>query len=369
MLRQSLWFGGTCLCCLVIPGLVGQAQTAPGGKAQAEFTRFDKDADGRVSAAEAGHAAWFKAADQDADGFLTKDEGRAFAEARIRAKRSGGTKRSAGLDPAGEGQPSLVVKRDVAYGDEVDQNRSLDIYASKDAKNLPVMIYVHGGGWTRGDKSAVAAKPYYFAAQGFIFVSLNYRFVPAVDILTQLQDTANAIGWVHQHIADHGGDPTRLHLIGHSAGAHHVAVMATNDAFLRKAGVALSNLKSVVELDTQALNVVELLKGSANDTYRSAFGSDPSVWQQISPLDNIVKDKNIPPFFLVVAGGVPPKLTQAAAFQKALRSNGVRCEFFEALEHDHGSVNQSIGLLDDKVTQAMKMFHDTSESKSTTPSK
>lgn len=258
--------------------------------------------------------------------------------------------------------PAIVTKMDIRYAEvpaDVDAKLlSLDVYAPKDAKNLPVMIYIHGGGWHTGDKSGVGLKPAYFTGRGFVFVSLNYRLVPAVDILTQLQDSANAIGWVKKNIAGHGGDPARLHLIGHSAGAHHVAIQATNEGFLKKAGVALADLKSVVELDTQALDVPELMGAKDNELYLQAFGKNAAVWKQVSPLHHVAKDKSIPPFFLVVADNRKQKLDQAQAFQKALQTAGVRCEFVEAPQHDHGSLNRAIGDKADKVTQAMEKFHD-----------
>ncbi len=117
-------------------------------------------------------------------------------------------------------------------------------------------------------------------------------------------------------------------------------------------------VKSVVELDTQALDVPELMHGSDNALYLQAFGKDSEVWKQVSPRDNVAKDKSIPPFFLVVADDRKPKLAQASAFQKALQAAGVRCEFVESPQHDHGSLNRAIGDKADKVTQAMAQFHD-----------
>ncbi len=333
------------LCALcVICGSTAQAQDA-------RFQRFDKNADGKVSREEAkGTAAEarFDDLDKNKDGFLTPEE----------VPR----RRPAAPTPADHAAPAIVTQMDIRYAEMppgVDANLlSLDVYAPKDATNLPVMIYIHGGGWRRGDKLAVGDKPNYFTARGFVFVSLNYRVVPGVDILTQLQDSADAIGWVRTNIAKHGGDPTRLHLIGHSAGAHHVAILATNERFLQNAGVALSDLKSVVELDTQALDVPELMRGSDNDLYSQAFGKDSTVWKQVSPGDNVAEGKGIPPFFLVVADNRQQKLDQATAFQKALQAAGVRCEFVEAPQHDHGSLNRAIGDTTDKVTQAMEKFHD-----------
>ncbi len=325
------------------------AQTA---EPDARFKRLDKDGDGKISREETkGTAAEksFDRFDKNKDGFLTPDE-----VPRGRAATNGPDGTASAAPP--------VAQMDIRYAEVppgVDANHlSLDVYAPKGAKNLPVMIYIHGGGWRTGDKRSIHDKPAYFTGRGFVFVSLNYRLVPAVDILTQLQDSANAIGWVKKNIAQHGGDPARLHLIGHSAGAHHVAILATNGRFLEKAGVSLGDLKSVVELDTQALDVPDMMKDNTNDLYTQAFGKDPEVWKQVSPRDNVAKDKSISPFFLVVANERGPKLAQASAFQKALQAAGVRCEFVEAPQHDHGSLNRAIGDQADKVTQAMETFHD-----------
>jgi acetyl esterase/lipase len=335
------------LCALCVSAVQTRAENPP----DARFQRFDKNSDGKISREEAkGTAAEqrFNALDQNKDGFLTPGEmprGRGVADSSVSGTST-----------------ALATKMDICYAEVptgVDANHlSLDVYAPPGARELPVMIYIHGGGWRTGDKKAVGSKPAYFTERGYVFVSLNYRLVPAVDILTQLLDSANAIGWVKRNIAQHGGDPARLHLIGHSAGAHHVAILATNERILQKAGVALGDLKSVVELDTQALDVPELMRGSDNALYLQAFGKDPAVWPQVSPRDNVAKDKGIPPFFLVVANERGPKLAQAAAFQKTLQAAGVRCEFVEAPQHDHGSLNRAIGDKSDKVTQAMEKFHD-----------
>jgi acetyl esterase/lipase len=323
------------------------AHTAP----DARFQRFDKNSDGKISREEAKGTAVeqrFDALDKNKDGFVTPEEVP--------------LRRGAADESASEASAAIVTKIDIPYAEVssggVANHLSLDIYAPKDANNAPVMIYIHGGGWQAGDKRSVSAKPGYFTSRGFVFVSLNYRLVPAVGLLTQLQDSANAIGWVKKNIAQHGGDPTRLHLIGHSAGAHHVAILATNGRFLEKAGVALADLKSVVELDTQALDVPTMMGDGESATYGPPFGKDRTLWTQVSPLHHVAKDKGIPPFFLVVADSRRQKLAQAAAFQKTLKAAGVRCEFVEAPQHDHGSLNRAIGEKDDKVTQAMEKFHD-----------
>src|SRR4051812_30982781 len=111
------------------------------------------------------------------------------------------------------------VKRNIPYVDKADERQVLDVYSPPRAKNLPVVFWIHGGGWQTGDKTDVQVKPQYFMDKGFVFVSTNYRLLPAVDMATIVRDVAKAVRWVHDHIAEHGGDPERILVMGHSAGA------------------------------------------------------------------------------------------------------------------------------------------------------
>src|SRR6185369_8126483 len=105
-------------------------------------------------------------------------------------------------------------KFDVSYVEKADKLQVLDIYSPKGAKNLPVVFWIHGGGWQTGDKKDVQIKPQVFVDKGFVFVSTNYRLLPSVDMATIVRDIAKSIRWVHDHIAEHGGDPKRLFIMG-----------------------------------------------------------------------------------------------------------------------------------------------------------
>ena len=111
------------------------------------------------------------------------------------------------------------IKRNIPYADPANERQTLDVYSPHGAKNLPVVFWIHGGGWETGDKASVQIKPQAFVDKGFVFVSTNYRLLPAVDMATIVRDVAKSIHWVHDHIAEHGGDPARLFVMGHSAGA------------------------------------------------------------------------------------------------------------------------------------------------------
>ena len=98
------------------------------------------------------------------------------------------------------------------------------------------MVYVHGGGWKRGDKSRVGEKVEFFTGRGWVFVSVNYRLLPEGAHPANVNDVARALAWVHDHATDYGGDPDRLFLMGHSAGAHLAALVATSEGASPRGG-------------------------------------------------------------------------------------------------------------------------------------
>ena len=124
-------------------------------------------------------------------------------------------------------QTATPTKSNIPYAENGHARHVLDIYAPPNAKNLPVVFWIHGGGWQQGDKSDVALKPQWFMQNGFVFVSTNYRLLPEVDMGTLIRDVAKSYGWVEKHIAEYGGDPKRVLVGGHSAGAQLAAILCT----------------------------------------------------------------------------------------------------------------------------------------------
>src|SRR5262245_38384904 len=120
-------------------------------------------------------------------------------------------------------------KSNIPYVEKGDERQVLDVFSPKNAKNLPVVFWIHGGGWQAGDKTDVQIKPQVFMDKGFVFVSINYRLLPSVEMATIFRDVAKAVRWVHDHIAEYGGDPKRLLVMGHSAGAQLAALICTDD--------------------------------------------------------------------------------------------------------------------------------------------
>src|SRR5437879_454546 len=102
------------------------------------------------------------------------------------------------------------VHRGLAYAQPRNERQTLDVYVAAKAKNQPVVLWIHGGGWRKGDKANVQKKPQAFVDRGFVFVSANYRFVPRVTVKEMAGDIARAIRWVHDPAGEYGGDPKSI---------------------------------------------------------------------------------------------------------------------------------------------------------------
>jgi arylformamidase len=232
---------------------------------------------------------------------------------------------------------------------------SLDVYPLAAGCDAPVLVWVHGGGWRVGDKAhQIADKARLAAEHGWVLVSVNYRLTdPAsptpVMYPTHNEDVAAAIAWVHGHIAGHGGDPARLAILGHSAGAQIVASVATDERYLETHGLALDDLRCAGALDTEGFDVASrAARGLGSAIYRAAFGVDPATWADASPLLHVAGGKGIPSF-LVVERGNPARRAAQQRFADAIRGAGVAVTVLDAGSLTHGQVNARIGAPGDRV--------------------
>lgn len=141
---------------------------------------------------------------------------------------------------------TFQLRRDVPYG--ADPRQRLDVYAPRRAANLPVVIFWYGGSWTHGDKANYRFVGAALAERGFITVIPDYRLYPAVAFPAFCEDGAHALAWVEAHAQEFGGDPHRIVLMGHSAGAHMAAFIAFNHAFDAQAGADARSIVGLVGL-------------------------------------------------------------------------------------------------------------------------
>ena len=266
------------------------------------------------------------------------------------------------LVPAGI--PGVSIAADVPYvvRPGADQRQtSLDVYVPAAAAGLPVLMYVHGGGWASGDKDAVGAKAAYFTAHGFVFVSINYRLIPAAWPAQQAADVAQAVAWVRENIGGYGGDRARLFVLGHSAGAHLTALIASDETYLHEAGLGPGALRGVILLDSAAYDVEQLMHSPEGQTepFRPAFGDDPARWRQVSPRAKIGPGKSIPPHLLLLSTTSGQRRPAAESLAGALRAAGVYAHIADACGfRDHISINEELGRPGDLPSAAVQTFLD-----------
>jgi acetyl esterase/lipase len=258
------------------------------------------------------------------------------------------------------------VTRDVPYG-KVHERQVLDVYAPAGAKNLPVVFWIHGGGWQAGDKTMVTLKPKAFMDAGFVFVSISHRLLPTVDMGALTGDVASALGWVHKNIATHGGDPTRLLVMGHSSGGQLAALMCTDDRYAKAQGYSLTMIKGCVPVDADTFDIpaiIEMAETRARvhhlplPTYghRQKFGDDPAKHRDFSPVTHVARNKGIPPFLILHIAGNPDTVAQARRMAAVLEAAGISAKVVAGREATHTSLNDNIGAANDPVTAELFAF-------------
>jgi acetyl esterase/lipase len=261
------------------------------------------------------------------------------------------------------------VAGDVPYADPAHERQVLDIYAPANAQGLPVVFWIHGGGWQTGDKTDVQIKPQWFNERGYVFVSTNYRLWPKVEMEELIRDVAQSLGWVHQHVADYGGDPERIFVMGHSAGAQLAALLCIDERYLAAEGVPLNVLKGCVPVDGDTYDLPAIImtaefRQTLHDLplpefgHRVKFGNDPKKHIDFSAVTHVAKGKEIPPFLILHVSGHPDTTAQAQRLANVLKRSEIPTTVFGARETTHSKLNADLGLPDDPATQALVQFLD-----------
>ena len=238
--------------------------------------------------------------------------------------------------------------------------QSLDLYAAS-GQIRPLVVFIHGGGWRIGDKTTATAgreKAAFFNARGLAYASLNYRLSPGVTHPAHVEDVAAALAWLADHAADHGLDPHRIYLMGHSAGAHLAALVATDARRLSHYGRTPAMLRGVIVLDGAGYDVTEQAPatmqrgGLLGEMYQAAFGDDPAGWADASPVNFVARGHVTAPF-LIVHTDRPDSVRQSTLLADKLRDAGVEARLFRAAGYTHADVNRRIGQPGEPVTGAI----------------
>ncbi|MFZ6005957.1 MAG: alpha/beta hydrolase [Actinomycetota bacterium] len=261
------------------------------------------------------------------------------------------------------GEPTTVVYRTIP-GVTADLT-ALDVHPVAGRCDAPVVVWVHGGGYHVGDKAnGIADKVSLMNGQGWIFVSVNYRLTrPGQPTSAQFpdhyDDVAAAVAWVHGNIEDFGGDPTRIALLGHSAGADIVSNVVINPAYLRGHDLEPATLSCAGPLDTEGFD--KAAAGTSDPEgdraqWSSALGNNPSYVEETSATKLIGQAASIPPIVGVVRGSARRRRIEEE-FLEALRRAGVEVTSIDATSLTHEQVSSQIGAPgDDVMTEPLVEF-------------
>lgn len=288
---------------------------------------------------------------------------------------------------ASAAQRPYTVERDINYdlgtpplAPSSAADNTLDLYTPRSAarrapavRRAPVVVWIHGGGWRKGDKRiGVRKKAELFTRRGYLFASVNYRLASApfdpdmpdparVRFPAQPDDVGEAIAWLVGHASARGGDPRRIVVIGHSAGAHLAALVALDPTYLETYGASAKAIRGFVALDAPSYDVARdadpqrapRLRDSREMLW-NAFGTpeenaESGDWERASPL--AFADPRDPPGLLVTQAAVTYRVEQSHEVARALGSG--RGNRVLAVDLDHREISRVLGTEPDATGETV----------------
>ncbi|MGA2997000.1 alpha/beta hydrolase [Bradyrhizobium sp.] len=257
------------------------------------------------------------------------------------------------LQPA-EPYFGVRIERDLKYG--LTERNRLDIFMPQNVTSgRPVLIFVHGGAFIGGNKRRTADSPFYdnimlwAVKNGFIGVNMTYRLAPGSPWPAGAEDVASAIQWVSEQIGERGGDPARIYLMGHSAGAIHVASYVSHPEFYK---VKNGGLKGAIMVS----GIYDLTAAPLTDPERAYFGSDASHYADESSLPGLLK-ANMPLMAVSSELDLPGFVRQLDQFKDATCKRTSGCARTVMLpQHNHMSEVYAINTADTRLTDQILDF-------------
>lgn len=253
---------------------------------------------------------------------------------------------------AGDKQAVRVV-RDVPYIQDGQPKHTLDLYLPQGRSGAPVIVSYHGGALMEGDKNAQAFVGQRFAAAGIATAVVNYRLTPQVAHPEHIRDAAASFAWVKRHIAEYGGNADQVFVIGHSAGAYLVALLATDERYLAAEHLSTRDIRGVVPVS--AFFWVER-KGVAPDRDKRVWGTDEKAWVDASPAHHL--HSHLPPMLIVYADGDADwRREQNVEAAEAIRKAGnPRVEIVQILGRNHYTIWGGLGADADEVSSRIVRY-------------
>jgi acetyl esterase/lipase len=225
---------------------------------------------------------------------------------------------------------SEIARHDIAYGSE--HRQKLDIYVpAKNVAGRDVIVFFYGGSWKLGRKEEVSFVANALTQRGYVVVVPDYRLVPEVTYPAFVDDTAKAVAWTYRNIATYGGNPNRLFISGHSAGAYNAMMVALAPEFLDRQGLSPSILKGVIGIS----GPYDFLPFQYVTLHRTFDSAAPNL-AATQPINRVSDARNTPPVLLLAGSKetlVPPKNPRelAAVLKKA--GKPVEVKFYPGARH------------------------------------
>jgi acetyl esterase/lipase len=250
----------------------------------------------------------------------------------------------------------VEIRTDIDYvptAEYAAKKDRLDVYAPAGAKGARVVVSIHGGALREGDKSQQGYVGQLLAKAGFVAVIINYRLSPGVAHPAHVEDAAHAVAWARTHAAEYGGDPQKLFVIGHSAGAYLAALLALDPKYLAAYQMSAKDLKGVVPVS--AFFYVDR-PGVAPDRPKDVWGTDAAAWKAASPAAYLRKDA--PPMLLLYADGDADwRRQQQTDFQADMKKAGASSlETRMITGRDHSSIWGRMKNANDDTAAAIIAF-------------
>jgi acetyl esterase/lipase len=224
----------------------------------------------------------------------------------------------------------IDVKTNLTYytGEGADKYRHrLDLYLPKGKRDVPVMMFVHGGGFTVGIKDQYAFVGQVFAANGIATAVINYRLSPKTSYPGHVQDVARAFAWLRAHVAEYGG-AQRIFVSGHSAGATLVAMLGSDPAYLHDVGESIDHIAGVIPISGS------FTQSSRSGMFDNPYAVDPEAVRNASAINHVAGAH--PPFLILYGDKDAPRTGQdAAAMAHALKAAGNSADVHEIADHAH----------------------------------
>jgi acetyl esterase/lipase len=257
-------------------------------------------------------------------------------------------------------QDGIREVKDLAYVEGPDADpvkHKLDLYLPKDAKQAPILMWIHGGAWKMGDRSWYAELGRRFAEAGVGFAAISYRLSPKVKHPAHIEDCARAFAWLHAHVAEYGGDPGRLFLSGQSAGGHLSSLLALDPQYLRalkvpdgamKGAIPMSGVYTIPALPAETKGLMAMFPDS--------FGSDPEVCKAASPITHVAGFAC--PMLVITESDNAPLRAGTQLFRAAAEKAGAKeLRFIDAEHRNHISIVMKLAAKgDDPSRTAMLDF-------------